>query len=164
MSDPIGPCQNLSEPAGQLVALLHVICCRTLSDAVGRCRTLSDAVGRCRTLSDCRTLSGSEPWPHICQIYLRNVYRVASTPCAKRMVSRWFRGGIARFRDGFALILRWYRRVLRGFARFHTHSLALYCKVLQVYQAQSVEELSCKGILDGHLLLVCTCIANEHIV
>jgi hypothetical protein len=42
--------------------------------------------------------------------------------------------------------------------------LALYRKVLQVYQAQSVEELSCKGILDGHLLLVCTCIANEHIV
>jgi hypothetical protein len=65
----------------------------------------------------------------------------------------WFRGGIARFRG-----------VSRGFTSFRTYSLALYRKVLQVYQAQSVEELSCKGILDGHLLLVCTCIANEHIV
>ena len=160
----VGPYRTLSEPVGTCWTIGCITTRDLLSDAVGRCRTLSDAVGRCRTLSDCRTLSGSEPWPHICHIYLRNVYRVASTPCAKRMVSRWFRGGIARFRDGFALILRWYRRVLRGFARFHTHSLALYCKVLQVYQAQSVEELSCKGILDVHLLLVCTCIANEHIV
>ena len=160
MSDPIGPCQNLSEPAGQLVALLHVICCRTLSDAVGRCRTLSDAVGRCRTVGHCLALSPGLTYAR----FIFGMSRVVSTPCAKRMVLRWFCGGIARFRDGFALILRWYRRVLRGFVRFHTHSLALYCKVLQVYQAQSVEELSCKGILDLHLLLVCTCIANEHIV
>ena len=105
------------------------------------------------------------------------------------MISRWFRADIARFRAGFAgdiarfragfagfragfaLVSRQhhsgiarFRGVSRGFTSFRTYSLALYRKVLQVYQAQSVEELSCKGILDGHLLLVCTCIANEHIV
>ena len=75
--------------------------------------------------------------------------------------------GLVGFADGFAVVSRGFagfREVSRGFTSFRTYSLALYRKVLQVYQAQSVEELSCKGILDGHLLLVCTCIANGHIV
>ena len=46
--------------------------------------------------------------------------RVASLPRANRMVSRWFRGGFARFRAGFALISRGFapvsRMISRGFA------------------------------------------------
>ena len=89
-------------------------------------------------------------------------YSRLTPPVVSVKASRVRRGYTSRHTLG---IRRGYiRQWSRGFARFHTHSLALYRKVLQVYQAQSVEELSCKGILDGHLLLVCTCIANEHIV
>ena len=58
-----------------------------------------------------------------------DISRVASTPRANCMVSRWFRGDIARFRGGFAVISRGFAPVLRvisrgfalisrGFARF----------------------------------------------
>ena len=50
----------------------------------------------------------------------RDMSRVAGLPRANRMVSRWFRGGFARFRAGFALISRGFapvsRMISRGFA------------------------------------------------
>ena len=55
-----------------------------------------------------------------CQAQLESMSRVASLPRANRMVSRWFRGDIARFRGGFAVISRGFapvsRVISRGFA------------------------------------------------